>query len=609
MCGICGVIEKDRINSEILLTMATALKHRGPDNINIKIVDNVGLGHARLSIIDLSESANQPMSNENDSIWLVYNGEFYTFQEYREFLLKKGHKFRSNTDSEVILHLYEEYGMDFVTCLRGMFAIAILDLKKNKLILLRDRVGIKPLFYYYDGSKFLFASEIKAILQYPGIIKDMDLDSLQSYFTLGYIPGGNSIYDKIKKLPPAHVLTFHNHNVEINRYWSLPSTIIFKDENTAREELESLLLESVKMRMISDVPLGVLLSGGIDSSLVASLMAHLSNDPIKTFSISFNEDKFNEINYARSIARHISSEHYEYKVDLAKSEIIEDLIYYYDEPFADSSAIPTYYVSKMAKEHVTVVLSGDGGDELFAGYNWYDWMHKQQYIKGKYSALSKFIPFLSGSIPIDFKGKHFIKSLSLDEFDTFYERTTLFTEQELKELLKIEFHLDFKKGYRNRYYKEGNTLFQRLTRTDFELYLPDDILTKVDRSSMANGLEARVPLLDHKVCEFAFSLDDDLKIRNNQRKYLLKQIASKWLPTDFDFTRKQGFSIPQSEWLKSRYHDRILDLLPHDNFLNKPYIRRLLKDHKGGVKNNSKKLWPILIFLIWREKNAGSTIL
>ncbi|MBK7478818.1 MAG: asparagine synthase (glutamine-hydrolyzing) [Bacteroidales bacterium] len=306
-------------------------------------------------------------------------------------------------DSEVMLHLYEEYGMDFVSCLRGMFAIAILDLRKDKLILLRDRVGIKPLFYYHDGSKFLFASEIKAIMQYPGIIKNMDLESLRTYFSLGYIPGKNSIYDKIKKLPPAHVLTFHEHNVEIKRYWSLPDIIIFKDENSAREELESLLLESVKMQMISDVPLGVLLSGGLDSSLVASIMASKSDRPIKTFSISFNEEKYNEIEHARNVARHIQSEHFEYKVDLEKSEIIEDLVYYYDEPFADSSAIPTYYVSKMAKEEVSVVLSGDGGDELFAGYNWYDWMLKYAVLNRIPQNVRRLLSDMSNSIPLHFK--------------------------------------------------------------------------------------------------------------------------------------------------------------------------------------------------------------
>ncbi len=608
MCGICGVIDKNRINPTILLNMAASLKHRGPDSVNIQIVDNVGLGHARLRILDLSESANQPMSNEDDSIWLVYNGEYYTFREYREVLLNKGHKFKSNTDSEVILHLYEEYGMDFVSCLRGMFAIAILDLRKDKLILLRDRVGIKPLFYYHDGSKFLFASEIKAIMQYPGIIRNMDLESLRTYFSLGYIPGENSIYDKIKKLPPAHVLTFHEHNVEIKRYWSLPDTIIFKEENSAREELESLLLESVKMQMISDVPLGVLLSGGLDSSLVASIMASQSDRPIKTFSISFNEEKYNEIEHARNVARHIQSEHFEYKVDLEKSEIIEDLVYYYDEPFADSSAIPTYYVSKLAKKEVTVVLSGDGGDELFAGYNWYDWMLKYAAFNRIPQNVRRLLSDMSNSIPLHFKGKHFIGVLKLEEFDTFFERTSLFSNSELKLLLKNECSGNFYQQYKSNYYNSGDSLLKRLTRTDFSYYLPDDVLTKVDRASMANSLEARVPLLDHKICEFAFSLCDSLKIKDIQRKYLLKQVARKWLPPDFNFTRKQGFSIPQSEWLKSRYHDKILDLLSNDNFLNRSYVGKLLKDHRAGTRNNSKKLWPILIFLIW-QKNAGSSIL
>ena len=438
MCGICGVIDTNIIMESSLFDMAMTMKHRGPDNISFKILGNVGLGHARLSIIDLSVSANQPMSNEDDSIWLVYNGEFYTFQKYRDDLLRKGHKFKSNTDSEVIIHLYEEYGLNFVENLRGMFSIAIWDTKIEKLILVRDRVGIKPLYYYYDGKKFLFASEIKAILKYPGIDREIDLNSLNAYFTLGYIPTGKSVYKKIKKLPPASLFIYQNQTINIVKYWSLPESEILIDESEAKEKLDSLLTESVQMRMISDVPIGVLLSGGVDSSLVASIMASLSVKPIKTFSIGFKEANYNEIDYAREIAKHIGSEHYEFTVDLEKSDVIEDLMYYYDEPFADSSAIPTYFVSKMAKEHVTVVLSGDGGDELFGGYNWYDWMFRQATFNRLPISVRKVLSGISSSLPLHFKGKHFTDVLKFDEFETFFERTSLFSNAELKHLLNKE---------------------------------------------------------------------------------------------------------------------------------------------------------------------------
>jgi len=604
MCGICGVVDTCPIDKDALERMARSLKHRGPDNQSIKIIQNTGLGHARLSIIDLSSSANQPMSNEDESIWLVYNGEFYTYKKYRDELLNKGHKFKSQTDSEVIIHLYEEYGTNFIEKLRGMFSFALFDIREQRLILVRDRVGIKPLYYYDDSTKFVFASEIKALLLYPGVNKSIDIESLTEYFSLGYISGDKSIYNNIRKLPPAHYLIYSNNRVKIQRYWSLPSEEKLNDEYLAKEKLQALLVESVKMRMISDVPIGVLLSGGVDSSLVASIMASQSDRKIKTFSISFNEKKYNEIEYARQVAKYINSEHYEYNVDLNNSEILEDLVCYYDEPFADSSAIPTYFVSKMAKEEVTVVLSGDGGDELFGGYNWYNWMEMHSKYKFIPTKAKKIISALSTTMPFHFKGKEFINAICLSEFDAFYKRTSFFSIEELKILLQDAYSDKFHEEYRTSYYSHGNTLLERLTKTDFNFYLPDDILTKVDRASMANALEVRVPLLDHTICEFAYNLSDELRLKNNQKKYLLKEVAHKWLPRDFDFKRNQGFSIPLKEWLNTKYWDQIHELLVvADHFIDKPLLLRLLEEHKRGAKDNSKKLWAVLIFLLWLERN------
>lgn len=601
MCGICGVKDKIVIDRNNLKEMTSSLRHRGPDSSNIEVLRNTGLGHARLSIIDLSASGNQPMSNEDQTIWLTYNGEFYTFIEYKEELIKKGHIFKSNTDSEVIIHLYEEYGLEFVEKLRGMFSFAIYNSKEDRLVLVRDRVGIKPLYYYYDGSKFVFASEIKAILKYPGVNREIDFEALNMFFTFGYISGEKSIYKNIKKLPPAHYLVFEKDKIKIKRYWTLPGKINYRNEHETLIDLDNILNEAVRMRMVSDVPLGVLLSGGVDSSLVASIMAKHSDKPIKTFSISFSDNKYNEIEHARKVAEYIGSEHYEFNVDLEKSEIIEDLMYYYDEPFADSSAIPTYFVSKMAKEYVTVVLSGDGGDELFGGYNWYDWMYRKAAFERVPITLRRIIGSLNRITPLNYPGKHFLSVFDYNEYDTFFERTAFFNKKELKKLLNIDRNEDYLNDYKDFYNNSGTTLLQRLTRTDFNHYLSDDILTKVDRASMSVSLEARVPLLDHKLCEFAFSLPDEFKIKGRYRKYIIKQIAKNYLPPDFNYERKQGFSIPQSEWLRGKYGDIILDMIPDNEYLHKNYVKALVKEHKSGNKINSKKLWPILIFLLWNN--------
>ncbi|NWF75464.1 MAG: asparagine synthase (glutamine-hydrolyzing) [Nitrospirae bacterium] len=602
MCGICGIVSNS-IDVQVL-KMVRELKHRGPDNQNIVNLGNVWFGHTRLKIIDLSDNANQPMFNESGDICIVYNGEFYNFMDYRNELIEKGHTFKSNTDTEVILHLFEEDGIECIKKIRGMFAFAIWNKKKEELFLVRDRVGIKPLYYYYDGKLFIFASELKAILKHPNVSKEIDFDALSVYFSLGYIPQSMSIFKKIKKLLPGHYLQFKNNNISIERYWSLPNInqkILLKDENDLVDQLYVMINEAVKLRLISDVPLGIFLSGGIDSSIVATLAAKNSNAPIKTFSIGFEDTKYNELPYARMVAKHIGSDHHEFIVRINETEVIGKLAYYYDEPFADSSAIPTYYVSKMAREHVTVAFSGDGGDELFGGYNWYEWMLSHQKLKMVPSTLKKAIAGVAAIPKKSYKGKHFLTSLKYDEFETFRERTGIFSPSEIKKLLNCE--LDVTLDFYEDYFKtSGETLLERLTRTDFAFYLPDDILVKVDRASMAVALEARVPILDHKVCEFAFSLCDSLKINGKTKKYLLKKLARKILPDDFPIERKQGFSIPLSEWMKGSLGDLLINALrsfKNKSFLNEVYVEKLLQDHKLGKSNNASKLWSVLMFSLW----------
>jgi asparagine synthase (glutamine-hydrolysing) len=610
MCGICGWVDKDHVDKDILLSMCQELRHRGPDAQQVEIIRNVGLGHARLSIIDLRDAANQPMSNEDKSKWLVYNGEFYTFQPYREELLKKGHHFISRTDSEVLLHLYEEDGPDFIKKLRGMFAFGIWDDEEKRLMLGRDQVGIKPLYYYQKGGTFLFASELKTLLQHPSVEKELNFEAVNYYFMLGYIPRELCIYKNIKKLLPGHYLLFKDGAITTHCYWNLPESIpsVVKTEEEYTDELLGLLNESVRMQLVSDVPLGVFLSGGVDSSIVASLMAKNTNTPVKTFSIGFKEAKYNELAYARRIAKHIGSDHHEFIVSLDQVEAIEKLAYFFDEPFADSSAIPTYFVSKMAREHVTVVLSGDGGDELFGGYNWYSWVLQ----KNRFNVIPKkwrqVISTIANVPAGSFKGKHFLQSLSYNEFETFFERTSFFASNELSKLLPGEYHHKYIKDYQVFYNSQGDDTLNRLTKTDFRYYLPDDILTKVDRASMAVSLEARVPLLDHKVCEFAFNLPNAFKIRNNSKKYLLKKVAGRLLPKDFPLERKQGFSIPLREWMRGDLGDMCMDLVRSrsgsSTFINQTYIESLFQEHKAGVRNNAQKLWAILCFYIWQRNNG-----
>ncbi len=608
MCGLCGWIDQAPISQDILERMLLELRHRGPDVQRVEVVSGAGFGHARLSVIDLAEEANQPMWNERRTLCLVYNGEFYDFESQRAKLLRSGSRFISNSDTEVILRLYEEAGESCLKDIDGMFAFAIWDLRAKKLFAARDRIGIKPFYYYVSGSTFIFASEIKAILRNPCVSREICQTALAAYFCLGYIPKDLCIFKKIRKLPPAHCLTFQENKLSVRRYWSLPvpsgDTCMIK-ESDAFEQLEELLDQSVKRHLVSDVPLGVFLSGGVDSSLITAIASRHSPEPLKTFSIGFDNKPYNELPYARLVANHFGTSHHEHIAVIEEDVILQRLIHHFDEPFADSSAIPMYYVSRMAKESVTVALSGDGGDELFGGYNWYSWVLRVIAGQQLPMLIRKVVNSLDQYLPRSYYGKHFVKSLALSEFEIFKERVSVFQDHELETLAHVNDQSVFKKAFEKDYFANGESALERMSRTDFSYYLPDDILTKVDRASMAVGLEARVPLLDHRICEFAFSLPDSLKIHQGAKKYLLRKLGKKILPRKLDLKRKHGFTVPLGDWMKGKLGNHLFEILEQvhrDDVPNREAIKQMLTIHRSGHVDYGKQLWSILVYLLWQDK-------
>jgi len=621
MCGITGKIylAKDRtIDSGELKQMTDIISHRGPDDEGFYINKNIGLGFRRLSIIDLN-TGHQPLSNESGNKWIVFNGEIYNFLELREGLRQKGYSFKTKTDTEVILKLYEEYGVLCLQYLRGMFAFAIWDNDTQQLFCARDRFGIKPFYYYNDKDKFVFGSEIKAILKSKNIDKTLSTDALDSYFTFGYITSDLSIYKEIKKLQPAHylLLSFKKKvTLEIKKYWEIVFEPDYsKTENQWAQEVEAALSESVKLHMISDVPLGAFLSGGIDSSSVVALMSINSTKPIKTFSIGFKEQRYNELKYAREIAEKYGCDHHEQIVEPGSIDLLPKLVSAYDEPFADSSAIPTYYVSKIAREKVTVVLSGDGGDELFAGYDLY------QGLKNYYSsALSFNSPLLNKLIwgnvhkmlPQNIKGKNGTYFLSKDR-KLMSAYSTIWRKSERKRLLLNYGIIDF--AMASEVYKEDilkkhpdYDFVTNMQNMDLQTYMVDCILTKVDRASMINSLEVRVPFLDHKFAELSFRIPWNFKFHKKELKYILKRAMAPYLPKNILDHPKQGFSVPLEFWFKKDLKQYVNDTLLSGNpllssFLDKKYIEKILLKNQNGQVDFSRKIWPLIFFEEWLKQN------
>jgi len=619
MCGICGIINFDfdrKVDLAHLQKMSHTIIHRGPDDEGFYVNQNAGFGFRRLSIIDL-KMGHQPISNEDETVWIIFNGEIYNFRQLRKDLAARGHRFQTLTDTETIVHLYEEHGNDCVKFLRGMFAFAIWDERKKKLFCARDRFGIKPFFYHLSQERFVFGSEIKATLSVGGIDEEMDLMALDSYFAYKYITDDRTIFKQIKKLKAAHTLEINwqqgKPSIKIQKYWRLKYQPDFrKTEAEWCEALENVLSESVKMRLVSEVPLGAFLSGGIDSSAVVALMCQHSDSPVKTFSIGFKEKQFNELPFAREVARRYQTEHHEQIVEPESVGLLPKLAAAYDEPFADSSAIPTYYVSKFAREHVTVVLSGDGGDELFAGYNTYPRLtNLNKYNRLPHAFNHLFWGTLHEAIPNKIKGKRasFHLSKKRAEAGAYF---ALWMQPERKRLYRSGLWNVVKENLAENYKKDilsssnGCDFLFKMQELDMQTYLVDDILTKVDRASMLHSLEARVPILDHKVAELSCRIPSNLKLNRLEKKYIFKKAMQKHLPASVFNHRKQGFTVPMKLWFKGSLKDYVHDRLNIQNdvlsqYLDMNYIIKTVEDHQNGMRDMNDKIWSLLFLDAWLE--------
>ena len=643
MCGICGIINISGkpVQESQIRQMCQAMIHRGPDDEGVYIRANessadsllpsVGLGHRRLSIIDLSPAGHQPMSNEDKSVWIVFNGEIYNYIELRKELLSKGHKFKSNTDTEVIIYLYKEYGEECVKKLRGMFAFAIWDEKKQILMLVRDRAGKKPLLYYYKDNLFCFSSEFSSLLSSGLIDRQTNLKALHYYLTFGYIPAPMTIYKNVFKLSPAHILIFKagsnpngsNARINVKKYWSLDYTKkINISEEDAADEVLRLLKEAVKIRLYSDVPLGAFLSGGIDSSAVVGLMSQLTDEKVKTFSIGFDEGIYNELEFAKKAALAFNTEHYEFIVRPEVLEILPLLVERCGEPYGDSSIIPTYYVSWKTKQHVTVALNGDGGDELFAGYERYQAMLLSEiFQKVPAARQSALIKIIANLIPdsLDRKNRlkglrRFIDGAALPVSRRYLRWIGIFSEEMRNDMYTDEFLREISNSNPLEIIAEtlncsnGDlNLLDRLLLTDTNTYLPNDLLIKVDIASMANSLECRSPFLDHHLMEFVASLPPGLKLKGFNKKYILKKAVKNIIPRGNMHRRKMGFAVPVGIWFRGGLKGFLQDiLLSRDSlkrgFLKPDKIKDMVSQHISNRKDWGYHLWTLLMLELWNRR-------
>ena len=625
MCGIAGYITINKsIKTEQLCKATSTIKHRGPDaeGFYFSPDDNVGLAHRRLSILDLSESANQPMISSDDRYVIVFNGEVYNFKELKSNLKDKGASLKTTSDTEVLLQLFAQEGVDSFRKLNGMFAFAIYDKESKMLTLCRDHAGIKPLFIYYNQSEIIFSSELKVINAIKG--KDLTLNkkSIPLFLHLGFIPHPFTIYKEVSKFPAAHYLqidcTQNNFN-DITKnffpFWSLEDQLApqtFKYEGEARQILSDLLIDSVEKQLVSDVPIGTFLSGGVDSSLVTAIAAKRHTKKISSFSIAIDDGKYNESKYASLVAKNLGTDHHVFDVkEKEVMELINDFLPAYDEPFADSSALPTMMVSKMARKHVTVALSGDGGDELFMGYGAYNWaktLNKKwiPFVKEPLHALSE---FMSGKYKragnlFAFDDKENLKS------HIFSQEQYFFSENELSDVL-VDSGFDFKN--QNYSHSQKRQLYPQEEQAiwDFKYYLPDDLLVKVDRASMQHSLEIRVPLLDYRIIEFAFNLDSDLKIKGSQMKYLLKEVLYEYLPKEIFERPKWGFSIPLKKWLKADLNFLVerftcKSVIEKYSLLRFDKVQKIKKKYFDGDDYLFNRLWVIIVLHWWLEENFKS---
>ena len=624
MCGIVGIIYNDvakKVSGNVIQDMCKAIAHRGPDDEGFYITGRVGLGMRRLSIIDVV-TGHQPIHNEDNSIWVLSNGEIYNFPELRKDLIEKGHTFYTHSDTEVIVHLYEDHGKDCFNYLNGMFGTAIWDAKQEQLILARDRVGKKPLYYSFDEKRLVFASELKSMLFVPGFQKKVNLQAVDYYLSFGCVPGELSIFERVKKLPAGHLLVYKNQKVDVLPYWhpEFGNSAEDRGEEYYIETLRELFLDSVKKRLISDVPLGAFLSGGVDSSTIVAAMVKLGVKDIKTFTIGFEDDGYSELPYAKEVAGFLGTNHMELIVSPEMTQLLPELVWYFDEPFADSSAVPTYYVSKLARSEVTVILSGDGGDELFAGYTRYVDPPLAKAIQAIPKQLRlNVVHKLASCMPSGLKGVKLIRSASGDAFEFYAGKINYFDSAKKALLYSDEFKHEVN-GYRNPfqwlkdYFYEFDKIsdISRRQYTDIKMYLTDTILTKVDRASMAVSLEARAPLLDYRIVEFAGTIPDRYKMPNGRTKNILKEMARGMLPQNIIDRKKKGFAIPKDVWFRGQLKDFANDILLSSDakargYFKTKYIEWLLRQHWTNTYDYSDQIWALLCFELWHLKFKGES--
>ncbi|WP_334057071.1 asparagine synthase (glutamine-hydrolyzing) [Alteromonas sp. S005] len=625
MCGIAGfsLFNYNEGGEEALHAMHHAILHRGPDASGIYLDDHIGLCHRRLSILDLSEAGNQPMYSADNNLVIVFNGEIYNFLELRAELEQQGVAFKSHTDTEVILELYAREGVKCLQKLNGMFAFALWDKTKQELFIARDRLGKKPVYYFSDNGRFAFGSEIKAILALKDIPREIRLDAVYDFFAYQYVPDPKSIFKHIHKLPPAHYLVLNKDGFNIHEYWDLS----FKNISSASEEankvqLKALLEKVTKQRMISDVPLGAFLSGGVDSSGVVAMMSETSETPVKTCTIGFDNKEFNEADFAREIAEKYETEHHEFTVHQNVAEQLEYIASFFDEPFADPSLVPTFFVSELARKAVTVALAGDGGDEMFAGYEKYTTDDIENKLRNKFPesirktifpSLAKLVGVLPGAIGR--KGKSLLTSLSHDPAMGFFITNSMMTDDMWNKLVKPNVATTLN-GYHPSQYTldmynkaDGPDHLSKILYTDIKTYMTGDILVKVDRMSMANSLEVRAPILDYQVAEFAATLPSSQKYRYGEKKYLLKEVFKPFIPDSLLYRKKMGFSTPLDEWfrgeLKALSESRLLQCNEGlSEVFNTAAISSIWQEHQNRTKDHGIVLWSMLMYQMWYDRYA-----
>ncbi len=623
MCGIIGFVNLDQqqpANERVARAMNQAIVHRGPDDEGFYFNGNVALGMRRLSIIDLA-GGHQPISNEDGSVWVVFNGEIYNYRELRELLLARGHQLKTNSDTETIVHLYEDYGDELVQHLNGMFGFALWDERRQRLLIARDRMGEKPLYFTQNGEAFVFASELKALVEHPSVERRVNLLALRKYLQYEFVPSPHTMLDGVQKLPPAHRLIFENGRWRSERYWqvSYGGERLKLSEEEAAEEVRRRLREAVRMRLVADVPLGVLLSGGIDSSAMAQLACEAAGGRVKTFSIAFEEKSFDESSYARKVAEQLGTEHYEKRfTEREMLDIVPEIPRLLDEPLGDGSLIPTFLLSKFTRERVTVALGGDGGDELFAGYPTYS-AHR---VAKLYQMLPQFVrsgliepavaalPVSTDNMSFDFKAKRFVRGAAheagtrhtiwMGSYDGAQQRELL--RPEIIAACPDEEVFDEVLLY-DRANGNGN-LIERMMKLDATHYLSECVLFKVDRASMAASLETRAPFLDHTFVEFVLKLPLEMKLKGFTGKYILKKAMRGHLPNEVIDRPKKGFGMPVAKWVKGELRGFVRDMfsperLNRRGLFNAAYVQRLLDEHERGVADHRKLIWTLLMFEVW----------